>query len=579
MDCELAQQQILMADDPAADVAASAALSAHVKECQACAELLARTQKVAVGTKYLPAGPKTEPSEAFLAKVRQAAKAPAETMQRWRPPHRLWMPRAAAAALIVAIGLLALSLCLFNSKPARGDMLLSELVQWNLQLSQANGAKARAELYQAHVDQMEKRVKEASLTQAERALAEKMLTTAKSQSSNDDPLDNAARLEQLVDQVAALPSGGDPNYQKSLEQMQAALSTGMSTLLGRVTPATLSPSDQARYQALTQKLRQLPPAPSSTPDHSQNSAGGPRMPTDPVGGLGFGPGRLFENPRRNIVVTPGMDMHPDLLPPSAPVLPLPRIDPLPNMAVNPGAGRGNRGGGALPGPNIPQDNTTAAGPANNTGTPATNNGTTPNRAVAQSPDPDGDRDGPMDGGPGKRNPVAPPPGSGGGRITPPAYHRATAGGSGGQKDVPEVNDKEVDPITDPTSKPIFPMPFSMPGGYIVQSPDDLDPAAGDGSDKNGHIVADPKENSLEDFNFQSNTSAIQILVDGTTHTLNLNGQGFGWSFTPSASDDSGGEILWHSFVVRSVVTPEPSTLFVGAALAVLALRRSRKPLQ
>jgi hypothetical protein len=206
MDCKQVQNWLLEAESPRPQFLGSGEISTHLTGCSACRSLANKLVKLEQAWQAIPL-----PPGADQARQRFLERLPAETAAR-RPgrPVLRWVPRwAMAAAVLLTLGLAAWFLTPTPHAQAT-PALIERLVDWNLDLADVPSAAERKQLYSATEDDLKQAVRQASLTEPERQLADLLLENATWLAENDDPVGAAERFSAVADRlVGQLQSAGD----------------------------------------------------------------------------------------------------------------------------------------------------------------------------------------------------------------------------------------------------------------------------------------------------------------------------------------------------------------------------------
>ncbi|HVT79679.1 MAG TPA: PEP-CTERM sorting domain-containing protein [Phycisphaerae bacterium] len=315
MNCEHAQQEILLADDPGAVAATRPEIAEHVKGCAECAALAEKLAKLELAAQALPVKGMERPlpimaeriaNEAATsrigygqgAKVRQE---PGWGAGRWRRVLR----GAVAAATIIVAGLIALTM-MTSTRTARADAVFKDLVEWNVRISQADAA-SRSRVYQAELAAMQKEV--ALLTGDDKKIANQLLSNAESMVSGNDPITEARHFGEIAAQFEQRETSlADQAAAARLRDLREYLAKqGIQNEINRVNSTSLTPEQQSALDNLRQQIQHHVP--------QQSASAGPMltpMPRIPAGGGGI----IHVRPATvNNVAPPVNPMH-DFVPPA-----------------------------------------------------------------------------------------------------------------------------------------------------------------------------------------------------------------------------------------------------------------------
>jgi hypothetical protein len=360
MNCEQAQQEILMADDPAA---LPPAIAAHVRDCAQCGKLAAQLTSLAAAANSLPVEGSMAggPSPLVMERIVQAAKSGGSGGRGAGGAGNSGCLRritrgAVAAAIVITFGLIAFTM-MTNSRSARADGVFRDLVRWNLDISQASPAE-RAQVYEQRRAAMEKEVQ--SLSSGDLAVARRLLDKAAILARSPQPVSD---VEQFVDIANALKEMEGRSARPAAAEFNSlyrdAVHQGIEPLLNKVDVQKLA-DDAARRnfeRVKTEAQRHLVPA---------------TVPAAPGGAwLPMRGGR-----RSDDLAAPPI---PDNIRDFAPVSPF-MLRP-PTLTVTPS---GNRGKGAdKPLPTSPAEIAGGATPGNTPGGSAGGNGNSGNAPITQ----------------------------------------------------------------------------------------------------------------------------------------------------------------------------------------------------
>ncbi len=264
MTCEEGQQLILAADNLQDPTQFTPELRAHLESCPQCQKFLAQLVRIeaAAGMLPLPAAAR-EPSAEFLSRVEKISASR-------RPFARVWVRRAIAAAVVIAVGLAAASV-LTESKPARADEIFKQLIDWNLRISSSHDPANRSRLYAEKAQQLQKEVDAARLAPEDRAVAVHLLANAKQLTATENPAQESKDFSQIADELLArqkAPSNAPIAHQ--LEQLRLDLVNHAVT----PPPSATTPSQQpsSKEEPTTTPILRTPAiyqvAPESSPTRS-----------------------------------------------------------------------------------------------------------------------------------------------------------------------------------------------------------------------------------------------------------------------------------------------------------------------
>jgi hypothetical protein len=263
MNCNQAQEWLLQADSPR-PAAWPAAIANHVEQCAACRSLIDDIVHLESTWRKRPTPPEADRSRlAFLESMPKIA-AP---RRRPRRPSFRW---AAAAAILLCFGV---GLWFLGTPPqAQAAPLVEQLVDWNLQMTQAETPAERTRLL-ASEPQLRAAFEKANLPEEDRELASELLENGRWLAENEDPVAQAERFsavaDQLVDHLQKSAARGDTDRARRFAQLQnliadhgVAANFERAKASGALTPKLekLALRDKKRAEALVELLEKSPDA-------------------------------------------------------------------------------------------------------------------------------------------------------------------------------------------------------------------------------------------------------------------------------------------------------------------------------
>jgi hypothetical protein len=196
MNCEQAQEEILLADDPAALLAAGSHSESgrHAMECAVCRAFTERLVRLegAVAGLPMPVGSE-DARQAVLAGVRSKTLAPRRQMF-LRPA---WIS-AVAAVLVIGIGV-AMWLKPVPAPTPQSPVVMDQLIDWDLALADAEAPQERAALYASQAATLQTAVQQASLNDEDRQFATTLLENGAWLSDHHDPVERTEKFCDLAD--------------------------------------------------------------------------------------------------------------------------------------------------------------------------------------------------------------------------------------------------------------------------------------------------------------------------------------------------------------------------------------------
>jgi hypothetical protein len=238
MDCPQAQNWLLQAEDPRPEHCANAEVADHLQGCAACRSFAVDLLQLEQGWRELPLPAAAETArQAFLAKlprpsVRTAGLNPAARqagrMVRW----------AVAALLFIGVGAAVWSLYLTPQAMA-SPVLIENLIDWNLELAQADSAAERNRIFATQEATFKKAVQKSKLSDEERELAGLLLENGSWLAQNTDPMGETEHLstvaDKLVERLQSAADGKDRAAVNRYAKLQSKLNKrGVNTRLAKL---------------------------------------------------------------------------------------------------------------------------------------------------------------------------------------------------------------------------------------------------------------------------------------------------------------------------------------------------------
>jgi hypothetical protein len=200
MTCESTHDWLLQADKPDNFDAAPAEIAAHVRGCADCQQLIRRINQTEMVWRTIPDSPRAATSkEAFLKRLVQPPMpaTPAVRPGSWR--QKLTWIGIAALFIVAGAGVL------FFWPPqqpvqAQSDVI-EQLVDWNLELTEAATPADRERIFAEKHEKLKFRMKQATLSDIDRELAENLLANGIWLVKNDDPVEELNRFHRVADRL------------------------------------------------------------------------------------------------------------------------------------------------------------------------------------------------------------------------------------------------------------------------------------------------------------------------------------------------------------------------------------------
>ena len=193
MNCEEAQERMLLADDPAALAAGEGEVAAHVAGCAVCGAFVAKLTRLEGAVEALPTpGDSGRAKEAVLERLRLEE----------RPVRRLFLrpawARAVAAVLVVGVGV-GLLVYMNRPVPQAEPQVVDRLLDWDLALADAEAPQERQDLYVSQAASLTNAVQRAPLNEEDRRFATTLLENGEWLSRHHDPVERTEKFCDLAD--------------------------------------------------------------------------------------------------------------------------------------------------------------------------------------------------------------------------------------------------------------------------------------------------------------------------------------------------------------------------------------------
>jgi hypothetical protein len=284
MNCRQAQDWLLESEDARPKSCASPAMAAHLERCEECRRLAAQLAELEAVWRDLPAPAASDRAKAaFLQRLPDltAASRLAERFGRAtdRPfTRRRWLQQGAAAAAAVLAAGTGAWLLLSGREAEADDDLMDRLLDWNLQLAEAQSPDERQRLF-AEAEQLRTAITAARLAPEHSALAESFLDNGTWLVSHQDPVFAADRFDGLAERLLDLArtadeKGNHKRMKRLLQQYNRVLEAGVNPNIESADASgTLDFEHQKRLEKLTiadsRRLRQLTALLDRAPDASR----------------------------------------------------------------------------------------------------------------------------------------------------------------------------------------------------------------------------------------------------------------------------------------------------------------------
>lgn len=252
MTCDLIRDWLLNADNPADLANAPCDVAEHVTGCAGCLHLQQDLLNLEQRWRGLPLPAQAEKSKtSFLVQLqnpptqsRLAAKP-----RRWRTLVR-W---GAVASLFLLLG----GVLFFWPTPqvveAHPDVL-DDLIEWNLQMTEAPTPAERKALYRERNETLRKALRLAKLNQQEHELGESLLDNGAWMADNEDPIEELSRYHLVADRLLErvhLSSADANQSDRFAKQFRKINERGIDAAIERIKPEKFTdPEHHVKFNKL-----------------------------------------------------------------------------------------------------------------------------------------------------------------------------------------------------------------------------------------------------------------------------------------------------------------------------------------
>jgi hypothetical protein len=250
--CDAARDRLLTADDPARP---AADLAAHLVECPACREFAAELRQLESAVRAYPTPASAiARRDTFLTNL-----SPAPRVLRAR--HIVAAFAALAAAVVIAV----VTVALLRPEPSTdepnqmvaqaGPAVVSDLVEWNLALTQTEQQVDRAKMVRERMPDMTGAIRRTAMSADDRALAEQLLANARKLGYADDPVDEAEIFHEISDTLLTRldATADNPEQAETYARLYSqVVHRGVDHNLTRAEKQELRADKKARVQELRQ---------------------------------------------------------------------------------------------------------------------------------------------------------------------------------------------------------------------------------------------------------------------------------------------------------------------------------------
>jgi uncharacterized repeat protein (TIGR01451 family) len=199
MDCPQAREWLLQADDTRPERCASAEVAEHLQNCVACRSFAAELTQLEQDWRNLPLPAAAETArQEFVAGLPQASStAGLNPAARQSSRAVRW---AVAALVLIGVGVAVWSLYP-TPQAVAAPVLIEKLIDWNLELAQAESAAERERIYARQEATFTKAIRKSNLSKEDRKLAGLLMESGISLAQASDPMGQAEVLSEVDDQL------------------------------------------------------------------------------------------------------------------------------------------------------------------------------------------------------------------------------------------------------------------------------------------------------------------------------------------------------------------------------------------
>jgi hypothetical protein len=228
------------------DDASSVELAAHRETCAACRDYAARVRSLEVRWRSRPLPARAElAKQAFLDRLATPAVPASPSRRRWR-----W----SVAAVCCLLAGSALILFWPGDRVEARDDVLDQLIDWNLEVSEAATSIERQRIWDARQELLRLALRQAKLDQRERDLGERLLANAAWMAGHEDPIEELRRFHEVADRLLDGVNQAGPDVARSnkfARQFARVSERGIDRNVDRIKPEKLAdPEWRGKYHRL-----------------------------------------------------------------------------------------------------------------------------------------------------------------------------------------------------------------------------------------------------------------------------------------------------------------------------------------
>jgi hypothetical protein len=257
MNCERAQHWILAVALPGELARAPREIGDHIRQCDSCQQLIQRVARLEENWRQQPVPASAERSQTIF--LQRLAEAPEPIIRQPELARRnLRLARWMVAACVVALVGLSVGVGVFSTSSvsrAESPDVIDRMIDWNLQMSEASTLQDRQRLFAEHAETFKADLATATLSDSDRAFADNLMETGTWLASNDEPVEEAVKLNTLADQIVTRAQvSGKPmdekktarfvqQYQKVALNIEAKIEKAEAAVIAN---PTANPIEQAK---------------------------------------------------------------------------------------------------------------------------------------------------------------------------------------------------------------------------------------------------------------------------------------------------------------------------------------------
>jgi hypothetical protein len=242
MNCHDFEQLLLHADDPKVAIAQNDA-AAHLAQCAACAQLVARLSRLGDAAGHVPPPPSSADAKAAFLRTLE--------------PRRFYIGRrtlAVAASIVIVAGLATWAALHYLNPQPTVEQVVTQLVDYNIELAKAETPARRQQIFNASHKQLQRMLDRGRFTGDDAELAKKLIDDGRNLANAADPYEEAERIGDLADDLLKRThAAARLNDVKRAAQLGSAYSyvsnMGLEPKLNRMPPNEARKAQMEKLQA------------------------------------------------------------------------------------------------------------------------------------------------------------------------------------------------------------------------------------------------------------------------------------------------------------------------------------------